>query len=257
MVGLGLGMMWGVPAGAQQPPEQAGASVEAPEDATRRMLLLNEQGFEAFEIEDYLEAARSFEAAHLLVADPILRKNAAIAWFKAERCSEAREAAVFFLLAEGTARQDRLEARSVLAHCRLNDAAAALELGDTARAAQIVTWAEALQTDEQVQQRLGELREVLAQTRSMPATATPVLGWTLIGMGAAVLASSAALHLSQPEGANTSWPKAVFYGVGALSAGGGLWLVVSSRDAARAADHTALGSLAPATSLKVGWTLQF
>lgn len=261
MVGVSFGLLWGAQAEARDSPQQSaasgeGAAGESSDSATRRMMLLNEQGFEAFERGDYADAAHKFEAAHRLVPDPILRKNAAIAWFKADRCREAREAAIFFLVAEGTVRQDRLEARSVLTHCRLNDAAAALEVGDTTRASQIVAWAEVLQTDEQVQLRLDEMRQELAGGRYASESATPLLGWTLIGMGAAVLASSAALHLSLPDG-QQDWPSALSYGVGALSAGSGLWLVVSSRETPGAANLTSGGIPASSATLELGWAFRY
>lgn len=236
----------------------------AEEGASERMLKLNEEGFSAFEDEDFVRAAKKFEQAHALVPDSILRKNAAIAWFKAEKCPEASGAAIFFLLAEDTQRQDRLEARSVLAHCYLDEAERALSAGDGARAETIVAWAEVLEVDSKVGERVSAIKMRAADIQGGDAGASAArarAGWVLVGTGVALIASAAAYHIvsDDPAPGGQGWALPVLYGAGALSAGGGAWLVYSanSRGGAHIKDAERAGLGAPGVELSLNWAFRF
>ncbi|AWV89681.1 hypothetical protein [Bradymonas sediminis] len=229
-------------------------------DSNARMLELNEQGFAAFGEEDYLRAARKFEAAHDYVADPILRKNAAIAWFKAERCVEASEAAVFFLLAEGTLRQDRDEARSVWGHCQLDQADRAFAAGDVDRAEAIIARVDAVRTDARVKQRLAGARMRLIEMRVNGAEGDldrVSLGWGLVSVGAAVLIGTGAYHLSADglDGA-AKWAVPTLYGAGTLSTLGGLSLVYLGNNASQESEKPA-ALRAPAPAFEIGLSMRF
>ena len=258
-------------------------AAKEPSSAEERMLTLNEEGFSAFAEGEFAEAARKFEKAHTFVADPILRKNAAIAWFKAGRCEEASQAAIFFLLADEMTVKDRVEARSVLGHCRLEEAEQAIEAGKKERAQAIVERVDLLQTDERVEQRLSSLRMRLGVGRSdVSQAASPnIAGWTLVATGAAVLAGTVGYHILSAndedqlqalgDSAQNSrrrqqledsvdtarWLVPTLYAAGGLSTGAGVWLVISNgpgqpQETAKPAAHKA-----PAPAVQVGLSFEF
>jgi|GEM_PF-6804390 len=229
-------------------------------DANTRMLTLNEQGFSAFGQQDYLGAAEKFEAAHDEVPDPILRKNAAIAWFKAQRCTEASEAAVFFLLAEGTQRKDRDEARSVWAHCQLDAANEALDDGEIERAEDLVARVDVVDTDARVTERVTAARMRLVEARVNAAGGgldRVSVGWGMIGVGAAILVGTAAYQIAGDglNGAET-WVVPTLYGVGGLSTLGGFALVYSGGSTPEN-DPEPAALRAPAPVIEIGWSLRF
>lgn len=276
MSALALGGLWPALAAAEEP-------AEAQSKAEQRMLALNEEGFAAFAEGEFAEAASKFEEAHTYVADPILRKNAAIAWFKAGRCEKASEAATFFLLADEMSVQDRIEARSVLGHCRLQEAERAIEAGEPGRAQAIVERVALLQTDERVEQRLAALRMQLdaGPGAKLSAASDNTAGWTLIASGAAVLAGTIGYHilsssneeqLADLRGSGRSparrqalqdsvdtagWLLPTLYAVGGISTGTGAWLVLS--DDAGQPQETAKPAAqrrAPAPAVQVGMSLR-
>jgi tetratricopeptide (TPR) repeat protein len=205
-------------------------SAEAASGAEARMIAENEAGFSAFAEGDFAEAARKFEQAHSYVPDPILRKNAAIAWFKADHCPEASEAAVFFLLADEMSARDRVEARSVLGHCRLEQAETALERGDVQRAQAIVERVAFLETDERVEARLVAVRMQLSETGAgsrEQISGTETAGWALVAGGAAILAGNVGYHLVS-DSSTSEWLVPTLYGVGGVAVGSGLWVALSA-----------------------------
>lgn len=242
-------------------PSSARAQSDTNATANAKMLQLNEQGFSKFGQGDFIKAAQSFEAAHDEVPDPILRKNAAIAWFKAGKCAEASEAAVFFLLAEGTQRQDRDEARSVWAHCELDRATKALDNGDIARAEQLVARVKVLNTDERVDNRVGAAQMRLVQARVAAAGDDGLdrvsVGWGMVGVGAAILAGTAAYQIvGDDSGDDATWVLPTLYGVGALSSLGGFALVYSGQgQSSKGTKPAALR--APAPAVEIGWVMRF
>ncbi len=249
--------------------------------AEKKMLELNEAGFNAFAAGDFVEAAKKFEKAHDYVPDPILRKNAAIAWFKADRCKEASRAAVFFLLADEMNTKDRIEARSVLGHCRLEKAERDIAAGKLDQAAAIIKRVAYLETDKRVHARLKAARMNLVHARAetgAPPSRSANVGWVLVGTGAAILAGNIAYHLIshhdqseldslRADHANPTrqlqlqdnldtagWLVPTLYGVGAVTTGTGLWLVVSGSGQET---QKPVALRAPAPSVQVGWTTTF
>ncbi|QDG52826.1 hypothetical protein FIV42_19370 [Persicimonas caeni] len=251
--------------------EPAGAPADAPDEARaeQRMLELNEAGFSAFAEGEFVEAARKFEEAHEFVPDPNLRKNAAIAWFKAERCEEASEAAVFFLLADEMTVKDRIEARSVLGHCRLDEAEAAIAAGDVERARLIVERVALLETDERVEERLSSVRVQLGPPMGQGEGVARVdesntAGWALLATGAAIVAGTAGYHIlsaRQGDADTASWLVPSLYGAGAVTASTGVWLIVSDQTASPNAGSQEAAKpaaqKAPAPSVQVGMTFKF
>lgn len=254
-------------------------------DAESKMLALNEAGFAAFAEGDFVEAATKFEEGYAWVPDPILQKNAAIAWFKADRCQKASQAAMSFLLADEMSAKDRTEARSVLGHCRLAQAERALDEDHVGRAEAILTEVAHLQTDERVDERLAALRMRLVDARvgTSAASKRERTGWILAGVGAAVLVGNVGYHLAtshqrdqlddmrasgefparqrqlQDQVDTADWLVPTLYGVGALTTGSGLWLALSAEPAAGASvkrqEPAALR--APAPAIQVGWSTKF
>lgn len=242
------------------PPAGSNPNENDGENAEQRMLELNEAGFAAFAEGEFIEAAQKFEEAHAYVPDPILRKNAAIAWFKAERCEEASEAAVFFLLADEMTVKDRVEARSVLGHCRLEEAEEAVEAGEVDRARGIVERVTLLQTDERVDERLAAVRMQLGGHALDDAeggySRRETAGWALVATGAAIVAGNIGYHIASDDsqGSDTAdWLVPTLYGAGALTSGTGVWLLVSDeQETAKPAAQKA-----PAPAVQVGMTFKF
>jgi tetratricopeptide (TPR) repeat protein len=216
-------------------PSRETASESTGSSAERRMIALNEAGFSAFAEGKFVEAAQKFEEAHTYLPDPILRKNAAIAWFKAGRCVEASEAAVFFLLADEMTARDRVEARSVLGHCRLEQAEAALEEGDVERAVAIIERVAFLETDERVDERLAAVRMQVVEAGAGEPDAfssTETAGWVMVASGAAILAGNVGYLVvsesCQDASDKADWLVPTLYGVGGVTVGSGLWIALSA-----------------------------
>lgn len=245
----------------------AGEAVDAADEksAEQKMLELNEAGFSAFAEGEFSEAARKFEEAHAYVADPILRKNAAIAWFKANRCEKASEAAVFFLLADEMTVKDRVEARSVLGHCRLEEAEVAIESGEPNRARAIVERVAFLHTDDRVDRRLTALRMQLGDSLVSEASVEnfeprEVAGWSLVATGAAIIAGNIGYHVVSDRSDDTSdWLVPALYGVGGVTSVAGVWMLASPSSADTPAQEAAkpAAQKAPAPSVQVGMTFKF
>lgn len=175
-----------------------------------RMLELNEEGFKAFSEERFEDAARAFEAAYEASPDAVLRKNEAIAWFKAGRCTEALTAANAFLLAENTPVEDKKEARSVVANCKVELARDALEAGSFSLAETLLAEAESLEPDDYARDQIGMVRVEIAKARNAadedevvvdeedegmsPETVTTI-GWILASTGAVLTVTAFIYHM--------------------------------------------------------------
>ena len=171
------------------------------QDAARaaEMNRLNEEGFLEFRAGRFAEAAQRFRAAHEAVPDPNLRKNEAIAWFKAGRCDEAMPAANSFLIAADTAEPDRLEARSILANCRVEMAREAFVTENWKLAASLLDEAESMQPDDYAMDQIAIARVELVERKSSPrpqTTAKPSpAGWIMVASGAAIVGGTLAYWL--------------------------------------------------------------
>ena len=179
-------------------------------DDREKMLELNEAGFEAFSEERYVDAAEAFEAAYEASPDAVLRKNEAIAWFKAGRCDEALTAANAFLLVEGTPVEDKKEARSVVANCKVELARQALDAGSFSLAETLLAEAESLEPDDYARDQIGMVRVEIAKAKSAAEDEDEVLtqedegmsdetfrtiGWILAGSGAFLTVTAFAYHM--------------------------------------------------------------
>ncbi len=166
--------------------------VAAQQGDSAEMSRLNDEGFQEFRAGRFAEAARRFRAAYAAFPDPNLRKNEAVAWFKAGNCGEAMPAANTFLIAPATSDSDRLEARSILANCRVEMARGAFETGSWKLAESLLDEAESLQPDQYALDQIGIARVELSERKSSPSGAStgrragPV-GWIMVASGAAVV----------------------------------------------------------------------
>lgn len=167
----------------------------AQEDAAT-MNRLNEEGFIEFRAGRYQEAAARFRAAYEAFPDPNLRKNEAVAWFKAGQCDQAIPAANSFLMAAEAGDADRLEARSILANCRVEMARAAIKSENLDLAETLLDEAESLEPDQYAKDQVAIARVELSERRSGhrgQAGARPsVAGWVLVASGAAVVGGTLA-----------------------------------------------------------------
>lgn len=152
-----------------------------------QMNRLNEMGFEDFKAGRYAAAARLFRSAYEAFPDPNLRKNEAVAWFKAGKCDEAVAAANAFLIAPDTGESDRLEARSIIANCKVEMARDAVRSDSWTLAKQLLDEASSLEPDQYARDQIAIARVELAAKRKEEVSRPNPAGWVLVGTGAAVL----------------------------------------------------------------------
>jgi tetratricopeptide (TPR) repeat protein len=180
---------------------------------------LNEEGIAAFEAGRFEEAAQKFQDAWKLDPDPTLRKNEAIAWYKANRCNEASAAGTSYLDSSAVDKETRIEIHAVLANCRVSYAREAMGAKDFVLAEKFIDEAEVLALSDPPKETIRVAREDLAKAREAEAQAlaeaqqkaaleaaaktpppevessSPVLPWAITGAGAAILASAAVYHV--------------------------------------------------------------
>lgn len=160
--------------------------------AVAEMNRLNEEGFVEFRAGRYAEAARRFNAAYQAFPDPNLRKNEAVAWFKAGMCDSAMPAANAFLIAPDTSEGDRLEARSIVANCRVELARGAMGSNNWKVAESLLDEAESLEPDQYARDQIAIARVEMAERKKSSGGsgssggAGPV-GWAMVAAGAAVV----------------------------------------------------------------------
>ena len=221
---------------------------------------LNEEGFREFQAGRFAVAAARFRQAYEAFPEPNLRKNEAIAWFKAGQCDEAIPAANAFLIAPDTSEPDRLEARSIVANCKVEMAREATSAESWGLAERLLDEAESLEPDQYARDQIAMARVDLAAQRQAEPSKTSPVGWVLVGTGAAVVGGSVAYWLltipdrkesntispSDPDydtvvaRAKTSrWLVPVGLASGAAMTGIGIYLVVGGNSSGKPTDATA------------------
>lgn len=180
---------------------------------------LNEEGIAAFEAGRFDEAAQKFQDAWKLDPDPSLRKNEAIAWFKANRCNEASTAGTSYIDSGAADPESRVEIHALLATCRVSYARDAMGAKNFDLADQFLNEADVLALSEAPKQAIAQARLDLAKAREehakaeaeaaqkaqMEAAAKAVpapepaaelpIPWIITGAGAAILVGAAAYHV--------------------------------------------------------------
>lgn len=181
------------------------------QDRNAQGLELNDKGIEAFEAGRYTEAADSFQKAYDILGDPAIRKNEALAWFKAEECDNAVAAANKFLLLEGTVAEDHREMETVIANCKVTIARKAVDAGEVDVAKRLLAEAEQLEPDAYVQDQIKLVRIEIAKRENpeadpaedpaldaaaaAPEPRAPILEYTLIGAGGALFTAGLLYHV--------------------------------------------------------------
>ena len=170
---------------------------------------LNEAGLEAFEEQRFEDAARAFAKAWTLSRDESLRKNEALAWFRAGRCDEAVVAANKFLLTDQIEEADRNDIHSVIANCKVDFAKRAVDAAHLDLAENLLRDADASAQDDFTRDRIAAVRVDLAAARDAAAVplepeirtvfvsepSPPVLEIGLIATGATIAAGALTYHL--------------------------------------------------------------
>ncbi len=173
---------------------------------------LNEEGIAAFQEGRFEEAAQKFRAAWEIEPEPPLRKNEAIAWFKAGRCEEALEAAASYVSYGEDDPEAREDAESVIGNCKVELARSAITLGDFALAQKMLDETEGLRLDDFAREQVNLARLELARARdeappreddAVAASAPPpeplntreMLGWVFTGTGGVFIASALIYHI--------------------------------------------------------------
>ncbi len=126
----------------------------------------NQRGMEAFADGDFAGAAEHFARAYQLEPDPAFRKSEAVAWFKAERCNEAIEAANAFILKWKGAPGEADEASSVIANCKVDLAEEAMAAGGFELAETLLGEAEEAARDDYTRDRISGARVELTRLRA-------------------------------------------------------------------------------------------
>lgn len=91
---------------------------------------LNEEGIVAFSEGRFEEAAQKFNQAYAIKPEAPLKKNEALAWFKANKCSEALAAAKEYLALNAGDEVSTREAQTVAVRCYIERAEAELAAGN-------------------------------------------------------------------------------------------------------------------------------
>lgn len=176
----------------------------------KQVKVLNEEGIEAFESGDFARAAQKFQEAWKIKPDPTLRKNEAIAWFKAKNCKNASEAATSFLGSDANSPEDVAEVNTILANCRVEYARQAMAYKDYELARTFLSQAEYLATLDVTKENISQARLELAKLESqtspvvqaptdLPHEETPrdapIWPYVAAGTGAAILATAIIYHI--------------------------------------------------------------
>ena len=201
------GWLWGAFLIALLAVPSAAFAEEANTKNSENIEKLNEEGITAFQAGEFELAAQKFQAAYAIEPDATLLKNEAIAWFKADKCKEAVDAATSFKILGNPEPGPLLEADSVIANCHVMFANTAMAAGDLDKAGELLDQTNQLQPDEEAKDFIILAREELGQKHaettqaltlppeSQPAPSKTNLGWILTGVGGTILASALIYHV--------------------------------------------------------------
>ncbi|MEZ4459662.1 MAG: hypothetical protein R3E66_07995 [bacterium] len=185
----------------------AAAPVYAQSNEDRAFTLASE-GAELFGQGSYREAAQKFEQAYGLVRDSVLLKNQIVSLYKAGDCASALDLAYTYDISYRDAPQnDKEDVRRVRVDCNLTAAETALDYGKTDvakesadRAERIGVLGDERARLEKIQQRLTEKPKTSEPPESAVAPSDdpngwrPIVGFSLLGVGAATAVVTGVLH---------------------------------------------------------------
>lgn len=127
---------------------------------------LNEKGITAFQEGRFAEAAGFFQKAYANEAQPPLKKNEAVAWFKAGKCPEAMTAAKQYLALETGVELSVKETQAVMVDCNLKMAQAALKEDGFDKAEKHLDAADSYTPDEDAELEIASTRASIAQRKT-------------------------------------------------------------------------------------------
>ncbi len=202
-------------------------SVSAAQEDAEQMQQLNAQAVEAFRAGEYERAAVFFLKAYDAKAEPTLIKNAMVAYYTADNCTESEKLALRYLKiqkgkpvesdppdVQQQVRKDRRDAKTVVVKCRLQRAQAELAAGDPEAARDALDRIELYTPEEADAAVLIDLRDKIeakeAEARAKEAEASEpkpppkkdgmsgrkIAAFSLIGVGAAGLIGTGVYNLS-------------------------------------------------------------
>ncbi len=126
---------------------------------------LNAQGLEAFAAGRYEQAAELFGRAYALEPQSEPLKNQAVAWYKANRCSNAVESSHMFLMRSDITSDERREIESLLGACKVKLAREAMEAGSFDLADRFLDDVDAMNPDPVLRDRAALVRVEVAKRR--------------------------------------------------------------------------------------------
>ena len=127
---------------------------------------LNQAGVEAFSTGNFEEAAQKFQAAYAIEPTPSVKKNEALAWFKAQKCVQARQAASEYLALPQTEELSVKESQTIIVRCTILDAESKIAAGGLDEASALLTDAKSKNPSEEDTAKIAELEGQIAQKKS-------------------------------------------------------------------------------------------
>lgn len=177
------------------------------QDTDDRAYELATEGAKLFGAGDYREAARRFEEAYSLLKDSVLLKNQIVSLYKAGDCGNALDLAYQYDISYRDAPPtDREDVRKVRVDCNLLAAETALEYGKLDVADESLQRAKSIGFQGEEEKRYTDLNTQLTSKRQ-PKTVEPIeaedpngwrpiVGWSLSGVGLAVVGITAGFQYS-------------------------------------------------------------
>ncbi len=177
------------------------------QDTDDRAYELATEGAKLFGAGDYREAARRFEEAYSLLKDSVLLKNQIVSLYKAGDCGNALDLAYQYDISYRDAPPtDREDVRKVRVDCNLSAAGTALEYGKLDVADESLQRAKSIGFQGEEEKRYTDLSAQLTSKRQPktiepvevedPNSWRPIVGWSLSGVGLAVVGITAGLQYS-------------------------------------------------------------
>jgi tetratricopeptide (TPR) repeat protein len=206
--------------------------------AAQSVAELNEAGVDAFASGKFEEAAKKFKAAYDLEPTPSVKKNEALAWYKAEKCDDARRAAGEYLTLPDAEELSVKESQTIIIRCDIKSAEAKLAADDLDGATTLISdartrnpaeadTARLTQLEGQVTARRDQIAAEQAQAQQAVAEAEAakkreakkkrdqrmrIIGLSVASTGAAILVGTLVYHLSLATGTSKKFKDAAASG---------------------------------------------
>lgn len=198
-----------------------GAPVEASaQQDAEQAVQIAQKAAEDFKAERFLDAAKKFEQAFELYPDATLLKNQAVAYYKADVCAKALESAkayrTFVASRDNVPEKDKRDVAKVTVECEYDAAVRYIETREFALAQASIDDARAAGPATQMMEKIDSLQADLDAAIAAPedtdepdpvivdsdtsgsddGSILPIIGWSVVGVGAAVGIVTGILHYS-------------------------------------------------------------